>query len=197
MEVVVPDDQLSLAIGKRGQNVRLASRLTGWRLDVAGETNYNEALKDGYRSLLDLQGIGEKRATDLYEADFKSAGDVAGARVEELLSIKGMSESRAEELIKEAIRYTDKRVEKDTIEKDTPKEPEAEDSLENESGEATSKNAPDDQEAETDQKGKSEIEDLPGQDDNETEGKDLSDYEKSETDKVEGSETDSAKASDE
>lgn len=208
MEVVVPDDQLSLAIGKRGQNVRLASRLTGWRLDVAGETNYNEALKDGYRSLLDLQGIGEKRATDLYEADFKSAGDVAGARVEELLSVKGMSESRAEALIKEAIRYIDKRAEKDTIEKDTPEEPEAEDSLENESGEATSKNAPDDQEAETDRKGKSEIEDLPGKDDNETEGKDLSDYETSETDEVEGSKiedppnqnnnvTDSVKAPDE
>ncbi len=120
MEVVVADDQLSLAIGKRGQNVRLASRLTGWRLDVVGETNYNEALKDGYRSLLDLQGIGEKRATDLYEADFRSAGDVAGARVEDLLSVKGMSESRAEELIKDAIRYTDKRAKKDTIKKDTP-----------------------------------------------------------------------------
>lgn len=117
MEVVVPDDQLSLAIGKRGQNVRLASRLTGWRLDVVGETSYNDALKDGYRSLLDLQGIGEKRATDLYAADFKSAGDVAGATVEDLLSVKGMTESRAEILISEAIRYTSDRDEKDTAEK--------------------------------------------------------------------------------
>ena len=189
MEVVVPDDQLSLAIGKRGQNVRLASRLTGWRLDVVGETNYNEALKDGYRSLLDLQGIGEKRATDLHEADFKSAGDIARATVEDLLSVKGMSESRAEELIKESIRYTDERAEKDRIEKDTPEEPEVKDSLENKRGEATSKNVPVDEGAETDQKEKSEIEDLPRQDDNETEGKDLSEYEESETDKIEGSET--------
>ena len=59
MEVVVPDDQLSLAIGKRGQNVRLASRLTGWKLDVTSETVYNQTLKDGYKSLLDLPGIGE------------------------------------------------------------------------------------------------------------------------------------------
>jgi len=109
MEVVVPDDQLSLAIGKRGQNVRLASRLTGWRLDVVGETNYNTALKDGYRSLLDLEGIGEKRATDLYEADFKSVGDVADASVEDLLAVKGMTEAKAESLIDEAIRYVSKR----------------------------------------------------------------------------------------
>lgn len=45
MEVVVPDDQLSLAIGRKGQNVRLASKLTGWRLDVTGETAYNAELK--------------------------------------------------------------------------------------------------------------------------------------------------------
>jgi len=118
MEVVVPDDQLSLAIGKRGQNVRLASKLTGWRLDVVGETDYNEALKDGYRSLLDLHGIGEKRATELYEADFKSAGDVAGANVEELLSVKGMSELRAEELIREATRYTDEHARAETLSKE-------------------------------------------------------------------------------
>ena len=189
MEVVVPDDQLSLAIGKRGQNVRLASRLTGWRLDVVGETNYNEALKDGYRSLLDLPGIGEKRATDLYEADFKSAGDVAGARIEDLLTTKGMSESRAEELIKEAIRYTDERAKRAKIAKDKRKKPEAEDPIEDKSGEATSKSAPADENAETDAVEKSEIEDLPGQDDNETEAKDLSDHEKSETEEVQGSET--------
>jgi N utilization substance protein A len=170
MEVVVPDDQLSLAIGKRGQNVRLASRLTGWRLDVVGETNYNEALKDGYRSLLDLPGIGEKRATDLYEADFKSAGDVAGARVEDLLSIKGMSESRAEELIKEAIRYIDERAERAKIAKNKPKEPEPESPLENEEEEATGKNAPDGKDTETDKAEKSEIVDQPEQDDNKTEG---------------------------
>ena len=106
MEVVVPDDQLSLAIGKRGQNVRLASRLTGWKLDVTSETNYNQDLKDGYKSLLDLQGVGEKRASDLYDEGFRSAEDVAGATVEDLLSIEGMSEKRAAKLIKDAINYT-------------------------------------------------------------------------------------------
>lgn len=106
MEVVVPDDQLSLAIGRRGQNVRLASRLTGWRLDVIGETNYNQALKEGYKSLLQLEGVGEKRASDLYENGFRSAEDVARASVADLVSIKGVSQERAARLIEEAVKYT-------------------------------------------------------------------------------------------
>ncbi|NQT56014.1 MAG: transcription termination/antitermination protein NusA [Desulfobacteraceae bacterium] len=114
MEVVVPDDQLSLAIGKRGQNVRLASRLTGWNLDVVSETNYNQALKDGYKSLLDLQGVGPKRASDLYEEGFRSAQDVASATVEDLLSVEGMTEKRAPSLIEDAIKYTGRK--KDTVE---------------------------------------------------------------------------------
>ncbi len=105
MEVVVPDDQLSLAIGKRGQNVRLASRLSGWRLDVTSETNYNQVLKEGYKSLLDLQGVGPKRATDLYEEGFRSAEDVARATVEDLSSVDGITEKRAEQLIEDAVRY--------------------------------------------------------------------------------------------
>ncbi len=106
MEVVVPDDQLSLAIGKRGQNVRLASRLSGWSLDVISETNYNQSLRDGYKSLLDLQGVGPKRASDLYEKGFRSAKDVASATVEDLLSVEGMTEKRASRLIEDTKRYT-------------------------------------------------------------------------------------------
>jgi N utilization substance protein A len=105
MEIVVPDDQLSLAIGKKGQNVRLASRLTGWKLDVTSETNYNQTLKDGYKSLLDLQGVGEKRASDLYDEGFRSAEDVAGAMVEDLIAVRGMNEKRAKSLIESATKY--------------------------------------------------------------------------------------------
>lgn len=126
MEVVVPDDQLSLAIGKRGQNVRLASRLTGWKLDVVGETSYNQALKEGYKSLLDLQGVGEKRASDLYAEGFMSADDLARATPEDLTALKGMSEERAKKLIEEAISYTareempDSDGEESIEDKDTP-----------------------------------------------------------------------------
>ena len=109
MEVVVPDDQLSLAIGKRGQNVRLASRLTGWNLDVTSVTNYNQTLKEGFRSLLDLEGVGEKRASDLYEEGFRSAEDVASASVDDLVRVAGISMERAPKLIEDAIRYTAKK----------------------------------------------------------------------------------------
>ncbi len=105
MEVVVPDDQLPLAIGKRGQNVRLASRLTGWRLDVSGESIYNQVLKDGYKSLLDLPGVGAKRASDLYDEGFRSVEDLAGATEEDLTSLQGLGEERAKKLIEDAGDY--------------------------------------------------------------------------------------------
>ena len=105
MEVVVPDDQLPLAIGKRGQNVRLASRLTGWRLDVSGESDYNKALKDGYQSLLDLPGVGAKRATDLHDEGFRSVEDVARASSEDLSNVPGMGNERSAKLIEDARDY--------------------------------------------------------------------------------------------
>jgi N utilization substance protein A len=105
MEVVVPDDQLSLAIGKRGQNVRLASKLTAWKLDVTSETNYNQTLKEGYKSLLELEGVGEKLASDFYEEGFRSAEDLAEATIEDLSSIENMTEEKAQKLIEEAAIY--------------------------------------------------------------------------------------------
>lgn len=106
MEVVVPDDQLSLAIGKRGQNVRLASKVTGWKLDVTSETQYNRDLKDGYKSLLELPGVGEKRATDLYQEGFRSARDIAAATVADLVAVDGVSDKRAGKLIEDATQYS-------------------------------------------------------------------------------------------
>ena len=129
MEVVVPDDQLSLAIGKRGQNVRLAAKLTGWRLDVVGETKYNDALKDGYKSLLALSGVGEITATELYDSDFRSARDVAVSTVEDLVVVKGVSEEKAKILIAEANRHL-----RGEPNGDAPKEPEIDDVQELETG---------------------------------------------------------------
>jgi len=124
MEVVVQDDQLSLAIGKRGQNVRLASRLTGWRLDVVGETKYNDALKDGYRSLTDLEGVGEKLATQLYEIDIKSASDLASATLSDLESISDLPQEDAEELIRNAENFMQNM---DQAEEDSPESDESPD----------------------------------------------------------------------
>jgi N utilization substance protein A len=103
MEVVVPDDQLSLAIGKRGQNVRLASKLSGWHLDVTSETNYNKALKDAYDSLLQIEGVGEKTALDLYQSGYKSSREVAEAKVSDILQMTDMDEEKAEKIVRSAI----------------------------------------------------------------------------------------------
>jgi N utilization substance protein A len=105
MEVVVSDDQLSLAIGKKGQNVRLASRVTNWKLDVISESEYNEALQEGYKSLLKLAGVGEKLANALYEMGFRSAEDIAKAEAGDLATVKGISERKAKELIQGALNY--------------------------------------------------------------------------------------------
>ena len=99
IEVVVPDDQLSLAIGKRGQNVRLASKLTGWRIDVTSETSYNKALRDGYDSLLALEGVGDATAEALSNAGFSSAYELAQASIDELSQISGIGAGKAEKLV--------------------------------------------------------------------------------------------------
>jgi N utilization substance protein A len=102
MEVVVPDDQLSLAIGKRGQNVRLASKLSGWNLDVTSETNYNAALKEAYNSLLQLDGVGEATASNLYQQGFRSMEEVAEASVSDLMQVGGIGEEKAGKIIENA-----------------------------------------------------------------------------------------------
>jgi N utilization substance protein A len=109
MEVVVPDDQLSLAIGRRGQNVRLASKISGWHLDVISETSYSQNLREAYDSLLDLEEVGDATATSLYQAGFRSASDVAGATVEELSTVQGIGEEKGARLIKSASEYVERK----------------------------------------------------------------------------------------
>ncbi len=99
MEVIVPDDQLSLAIGKKGQNVRLASRLVGWKIDVKSESKYSKSLKEGYLSLLRIPGVGEITANLLHEAGYTSAREVAESNLEELIQTTGLSEKKAAGLI--------------------------------------------------------------------------------------------------
>jgi transcription termination/antitermination protein NusA len=105
MEVVVPDEQLSLAIGKRGQNVRLASRLTGWKIDVKSESKYTKSMRDGYQSLLQITGVGEATADSLYKGGFGSAKEVAESNVNELTQISGITSKKAEKLLDAANEY--------------------------------------------------------------------------------------------
>jgi len=102
MEVIVPDEFLSVAIGKHGQNVRLASKLTGWQLDVQSESIYSQAMKDGYDSLMEVNGVSIGLADTLYEKGFFSAEELGRAGIEDLVSIKGIGEKKAQLLIENA-----------------------------------------------------------------------------------------------
>jgi transcription termination/antitermination protein NusA len=101
MEVIVPDDQLSLAIGKRGQNVRLAHRLTGWKLDVRSEAEAEEEARAARASLNAIPGVGDINAELLYQWGFRSAEQLAETE-EQQLEIDGISPERARQLIQAA-----------------------------------------------------------------------------------------------
>ncbi len=102
MEVIVPDDHLSIAIGKRGQNVRLASKLTKWHLDVISESKYSQAMRDGYDSLVAVPGISISLADTLYEMGFFSAEELSKASVEDLAQVRDLDPEAAAELIRNA-----------------------------------------------------------------------------------------------
>ncbi len=106
MEVIVPDEFLSITIGKHGQNVRLASKLTKWRLDVISESRYNETMQNGYNSLIALPGIGVSMADTLYEKGYFSAEELGNATIEDLIQIRGIGEEKAVQLIETAKDYT-------------------------------------------------------------------------------------------
>ncbi len=103
MEVIVPDDHLSIAIGKKGQNVRLASKLTKWHLDVISETKYSQAMRDGYDSLVSLPGMSISLADTLYEMGFFSAEELSKASAADLAQVREMDQSKAENLIAAAV----------------------------------------------------------------------------------------------
>ncbi len=102
MEIIVVDDFLSIAIGKNGQNVRLACRLTGWHLEVMSEDEYSRSLKKGYDSLMDIPHVTLTMAEALYKNGFCSSADVASAGKENLLSIVEMTDEDAMLLIESA-----------------------------------------------------------------------------------------------
>ncbi len=105
MEVIVPDEFLSIAIGKKGQNVRLASKLTKWHIDVINETKYSHAMQDGYNSLVALPEISISLADALYEKGFFSAEEISNSSLEDLMQIRDITEEKAIKLLKTAKEY--------------------------------------------------------------------------------------------
>jgi N utilization substance protein A len=109
MEVIVEDDQLSLAIGRRGQNVRLAAKLTDWKIDIRSEAkagqvgpNLDEIAARGMEKVDRIAGVGEKTAQLLNSAGYLTVADVCQASAEQLSQIEGIGLKKAEKLIEAA-----------------------------------------------------------------------------------------------
>ena len=105
MEIIVADDQLPLAIGKKGQNVRLASRLTGWKLDVRSESEVEAERARALTSLTAVPGIGDMTAELLYQNGFQSAEDVAATDLDALLEIEGIGSEKGAAVLQAARDY--------------------------------------------------------------------------------------------
>ncbi|MFT8718428.1 transcription termination factor NusA [Acetobacter sp.] len=109
VEVVVPDDQLSLAIGRRGQNVRLASQLTRWDIDILTEAEESERRQEEFRRrsglFVEALDVDDVIAGLLVTEGFHSIEDLAYAEPDELVRIEGFDESVVEELIRRAEAY--------------------------------------------------------------------------------------------
>ena len=111
MEVVVPDDQLSLAIGRRGQNVRLASQLTGWYIDILTEADESERRQEEFKNrstrFMEALNIDDVIAHLLVAEGFASVEDIAETPVDELAQIQGFDENIAAELINRSIEFVE------------------------------------------------------------------------------------------
>ncbi len=116
IEVVVPDDQLSLAIGRRGQNVRLASQLTGWDIRILTEAQESERRQEEFRSrsqmFINSLDVDEVIAHLLVTEGFSSIEEVAFVPIEEITGIEGFDQELAEELSGRAKAYLAEQAEK-------------------------------------------------------------------------------------
>ncbi|HEY3244772.1 MAG TPA: transcription termination factor NusA [Phycisphaerae bacterium] len=111
--VIVAEDQLSLAIGKRGQNVRLAARLTGWDIDILTPAEYNKGLDDMEHALKIIEGVEDVFLDKLLAMGIISLADVEEVGIEPLVNDLGLTEEKAKEIVEVASREA-KRVAEET-----------------------------------------------------------------------------------
>ncbi|MBN2139448.1 MAG: transcription termination/antitermination protein NusA [Desulfovibrionaceae bacterium] len=97
LEVVVPDDQLTLAIGRKGQNVKLASRLLGWKIDIFTESRYGE-LNASRRGLEQLASVAEIGLDNFLAAGFETAEQLTAASDEEILAVEGLTPAKVADI---------------------------------------------------------------------------------------------------
>lgn len=102
MEVIVPDDHLSLAIGKRGQNVRLAAQLTGWKVDIRSESKMKELALEYKNILAKIPTLGEIRAEILVNEGYRDPADVARMDARSLVKLLRLTPEEAEQVLRGA-----------------------------------------------------------------------------------------------
>ena len=108
MELIVPDDQLSLAIGRGGQNVRLAAQLTGWDLDIISQTRLRTIMNEARRALLEYKGISEDMIDTLFTLGYTKLEDIALAELPEISQVPGYGEDKAKLMIAAATEILDR-----------------------------------------------------------------------------------------
>jgi N utilization substance protein A len=133
LEVVVDDEQLSLAIGKKGQNVRLASRLSGWKIDIKSEQDKKreveaemERIARDSREVEALEGIGPKNIENILAAGYRSIEEIIAAGVDGLSAVSGIGPKTAEKIAASAQAMLDTRPEREEEERLAREQVEAE-----------------------------------------------------------------------
>ncbi|HID97271.1 MAG TPA: transcription termination/antitermination protein NusA [Thermodesulfobacteriaceae bacterium] len=134
IEAIVPDEQLSLAIGRQGQNVRLAAKLMGWKIDVRSETRHANMQDPNYFTLLEVPGMTENIADKLYAQGITSAELLSQADPEALAGDAKLAVDLVKSLVEEAGHYMEEhRTTEETV---SAADSEAEGSPENDNGDS-------------------------------------------------------------
>jgi N utilization substance protein A len=102
MELVVPDDQLAKAIGRRGQNVRLAAQLTGWRIDIFSEAKHADMLGAARNEIARVGPLDEQQVEILVRSGFQSAQELADAEAGEVAAILEIEAEAAQVIVQGA-----------------------------------------------------------------------------------------------
>ncbi|MEQ1570432.1 MAG: transcription termination factor NusA [Myxococcota bacterium] len=102
MELVVPDDQLAKAIGRRGQNVRLAAQLTGWRIDIYSESKHQEMLASARGEIARIRTLDDEMVDHLVRNGFRTAQELADAEANDVAAVLGIDDELAEQMVNAA-----------------------------------------------------------------------------------------------
>ncbi len=115
MELVVPDEKLSLAIGRKGQNVRLAAQLTAWKLDIISDSKFKQMEEEAISQLQQLDGVSDAVARSMYRQGFRALEELLEATDEELIAIPGLGSTDAAMAIKTSAEKTMERLRQERI----------------------------------------------------------------------------------